>query len=55
MNTRRKIGKKARKKYQLAADDMKLTNESNEIQKEVEKKLKKATSKAGKKWWQFWK
>ena len=51
----KKNWQESQKKYQLAADDMKLTNESNEIQKEVEKKLKKATSKAGKKWWQFWK
>ena len=52
---KKKNWQESQKKYQLAADDMKLTNESNEIQKEVEKKLKKATSKAGKKWWQFWK
>ena len=52
---KKKNWQESQKKYQLAADNMKLTNESNEIQKEVEKKLKKATSKAGKKWWQFWK
>ena len=52
---KKKNWQESQKKYQLAADNMKLTNESNEIQKRVEKKLKKATSKAGKKWWQFWK
>ena len=52
---KKKNWQESQKKYQLAAYNMKLTNESNEIQKEVEKKLKKATSKAGKKWWQFWK
>ena len=52
---KKKNWQESQKKYQLAADNMKLTNESNEIQKKVEKKLKRATSKAGKKWWQFWK
>ena len=52
---KKKNWQESQKKYQLALDNMKLTNESNEIQKRVEKKLKKATSKAGKKWWQFWK
>lgn len=52
---KKKNWQESQKKYQLAVDNMKLTNESNEVQKRVEKKLKKATAKASKKWWQFWK
>ncbi len=55
IESKNKKWKDAEQKYQLAKNNMDVSDVSVQDKIRVEKKLKKAMIKANKKWWQFWK